>query len=244
MKIIGTLILLSLFSFEATAKNETIQSFSKAKKQLETKVYQDHRETLYCGADFDSKKNIASPIGFHTEKHVKRSKRVEWEHVVPAENFGRTFVEWREGDKQCVSSKGKSYKGRKCANKVNEEYRFMQADMYNLYPAIGAVNAMRSNYNFTMLPDVKSEFGSCPMKIDNRKAEPPTEARGLIARTYLYMDDTYARYKMSKSQKQLMNAWNKMYPVSNWECKRAKRIESIQGNKNEVIVSLCSKSAM
>jgi len=127
---------------------------------------------------------------------------------------------------------------------MNEEYRFMQADMYNLYPAIDAVNAMRTNYNFTMLPDIKSEFGSFPMKIDNRKADPPIEGRGRIARTYLYMDDTYSRYKISKSQKQLMNAWNKMYPVSNWECKRAKRIESIQGNKNEVIASLCSKSAM
>ena len=61
----------------------------------------------------------------------------------------------------------------------------MQADMFNLYPAIGAVNALRSNYNFTMLPDAKSDFGTCEMKIDNRKADPPEAARGQIARTYL-----------------------------------------------------------
>lgn len=36
----------------------------------------------------------------------------------------------------------------------------MQADMYNLYPAIEAVNALKGNYNFTMLPGEKSNFGS------------------------------------------------------------------------------------
>ncbi|MCP4987376.1 MAG: hypothetical protein GY928_15370 [Colwellia sp.] len=48
---------------------------------------------------------------------------------------------------------------------------------FNLYPAIGAVNALRSNHNFAMLPSAKSDFGSCAMKIDNRKAEPPEAAR-------------------------------------------------------------------
>ena len=102
---------------------------------------------------------------------------------------------------QCINNKGKAFKGRKCAEKVNIEYRHMQSDMFNLYPAIGAVNALRSNYNFTMLPGVKSDFGSCAMKIDNRKAEPPEAARGQIARAYLYMSDAYKRYSMSKSQR-------------------------------------------
>jgi deoxyribonuclease-1 len=239
MKIISILILFSLFPLSTFAANETNQSFSKAKKLLETKVYQSNRITLYCGASFDSKKSITPPIGFHTDKHVKRSKRVEWEHVVPAENFGRTFVEWRTGDKQCVSSKGKTYKGRRCANKVNAEYKYMQADMHNLFPAIGAVNAMRSNYNFQMLPHVQSGFGSCAMKIENRKAEPPIEARGRIARAYLYMDDTYSRYSMSNAQKQLMSAWDKMYPVSTWECKREENIANIQKNHNMFVERSC-----
>uniref|UniRef100_UPI000CBC2465 endonuclease n=1 Tax=Psychromonas sp. Urea-02u-13 TaxID=2058326 RepID=UPI000CBC2465 len=131
------------------------------------------------------------------------------------------------------------YKGRKCANKANKEYRYMQADMHNLFPAIGSVNAMRSNYNFQMLPSESSMFGSCPMKINDRKAEPPVGARGRIARTYLYMDQTYSRYSMSKSQKQLMNAWDKMYPVSKWECQRSKKIEAVQGNPNKIVNSRC-----
>jgi deoxyribonuclease-1 len=234
------LILMLLPSASAfSAENETIQSFSKAKSALEKKVYFDHRETIYCAAKFDSKKNVIPPKGFFTKKHKKRAKRIEWEHVVPAENFGRSFSEWREGHPKCVNSKGKNFKGRNCANKVNKEYRLMQSDMYNLFPAIGAVNAMRSNYNFVAQIDKRSDFGSCDMKINDRKTEPPKESRGQIARTYLYMDATYKRYNMSKSQNNLMKAWDKLYPVSDWECKRAKRIELVQGNINNTIVNRC-----
>tara|TARA_R110001583_G_scaffold138880_1_gene290628 strand:+ start:50839 stop:51576 length:738 start_codon:yes stop_codon:yes gene_type:complete len=240
MKTFISLLIAILIATPALAANQEIQSFSKAKKILERKVYNNHRKTLYCGATFDSKKKVTPPKGFTTTKYVKRSKKIEWEHVVPAENFGRTFSEWRDGNKLCIDSKGKKFKGRKCAEKVNIEYRHMQSDMFNLYPAIGAVNALRSNYNFTMLPAVKSDFGSCGMKIDARKAEPPKAARGQIARTYLYMDDTYKRYSMSKSQRQLMNAWDKMYHVDAWECARAKKITSLQKSDNNVVKSRCN----
>jgi deoxyribonuclease-1 len=120
----------------------------------------------------------------------------------------------------------------------------MQADMFNLYPAIGAVNALRSNYNFSMLSDVKSDFGSCPMKVDSRMAEPPEMARGQIARTYLYMDDAYKRYSMSKSQRQLMNTWDKMYPVDSWGCARAKKITSLQRSDNDVVKSRCQSGGI
>jgi len=244
MKTIISLLIATLTTAPALAANQEVQSFSKAKKLLEKQVYNNHRKTLYCGATFDTKKKVTPLPGFTTTKYVKRAKKIEWEHVVPAENFGRTFSEWRDGHKQCVNSKGKSFKGRRCAEKVNTEYRYMQADMFNLYPAIGAVNALRSNYNFTMLPALKSDFGSCAMKIDNRKAEPPVIARGQIARTYMYMEGTYKRYSMSKSQRQLMNAWDKIYPISAWECARAKRITSLQRSVNDVVKSRCKSAGI
>jgi deoxyribonuclease-1 len=226
-------------SVPALSSNESIQSFSKAKKLLEKKVYQDHRETLYCGASFNAKKQIIPPTGFTTTKYLKRAKKIEWEHVVPAENFGRAFTEWRDGHQKCVSSNGKPYKGRRCADKTNETYRHMQADLFNLYPAIGAVNALRSNYNFTMLPGTPSNFGTCAMKIENRKTEPPFNARGRIARTYLYMEQTYNRYSMSAQQRKLMQAWNRIHPVTPWECERAKRITQIQQSDNLIVKEQC-----
>ena len=222
--------------------NTTNDSFSKAKRMLEKEVYFDHRETFYCRAPFDVKKNVTLPEGFKTEKHVKRALRVEWEHVVPAENFGQAFVEWREGDERCVDNKGKHFKGRACAKKVNEEFRYMQADMYNLYPAIGAVNAARSNYRFQMLPGEPSSFGTCEMKISGRAVEPPSYARGEIARTMLYMQQAYSRYRMSSAQQKLMQAWNSEDPVDAWECRRAARIEELQGNVNAFVKDACLKA--
>lgn len=237
--LLQTSIAIMLVSFSLGVSAEPTDSFNKAKKILEKNVYFDHRTTIYCGAKFDEKKNVTLPKGFLTSKYKKRAKRVEWEHVVPAENFGRTFKEWRDGHPSCINSKGKPFKGRNCASKVNKEYRYMQSDLYNLYPAVGAVNAGRSNYNFTMLAHAVSDFGSCAMKIDNRKVEPPVSARGVIARTYLYMEQRYKRYKMSKQQRKLMEVWNKQYPVTVWECERAERIRSIQGNMNSVVSSQC-----
>lgn len=225
------------------AGNVTNDSFSRAKRML-SHVYEDHRVTLYCGAEYDARGNVTLPAGFETPKHEKRALRIEWEHVVPAENFGRAFDEWREGSPECVDNRGKTFKGRKCAEKVNLEYRHMQADMYNLYPAIGAVNAMRSNFNYAMLAGEQPTFGTCDMKISGNKAEPPARARGQIARTYFYMQDAYPRYKMSRQQEQLMGAWDKMYPVDQWECTRAKRIEAVQGNENRFVKEPCEAAKM
>lgn len=204
-----------------------------------SQVYTDYKYTLYCTNLFADDKRVLLDDGFISDKYKNRMNRVEWEHVVPAENFGRTFSEWREGHPMCVSNSGKPYKGRRCANKINSEYRLMQADMYNLFPAIGSVNAMRSNYNFVAYLKDGLSFGSCPMLIGNRKALPPEDARGRIARAYLYMHNTYRRYKMSKQQFKLMNAWHSLYPVTDWECKRYERIKMVQNNENSIMKSVC-----
>lgn len=219
--------------------NTTNESYTDSKKWL-SQIYNDHRVTFYCEAIYDSHGKVFLPSGFNTSKYKKRVYKIEWEHVVPAENFGMTFSEWRIGHNLCTY-KGKKFKGRKCAEKVNREYRFMQADMYNLYPAIGSVNALRRNYNFQLLPDTPSSFGNCPMKISNNRVEPPPQARGAIARTYLYMQANYPRYRMNQKQEQLMKSWSTQYKVDEWECLRAKRIEYIQGNSNEFVKSECIK---
>lgn len=244
-KTIAAVLLAAASTLLMAAGNTEIESFTKAKRLLEREVYFDHRVTLYCGAAFDARKNVTLPDGFTTPKHAKRARRVEWEHVVPAENFGRAFVEWREGADVCVDNKGKAFKGRKCAEKANAAFRYMQADLYNLYPAIGAVNAMRSNYRYSMLPGSPATFGTCSMKIEGRRAEPPEAARGTIARTVLYMADAYRGvYRLSNQDRRLMEAWDRQYPVDAWECTRARRIEAIQGNPNERVKEACSRAGL
>lgn len=245
-KILSLALCVLLLPWVAVAGgNVTNDSFSRSKKLLERQVYHDHRETIYCGAVFDEQKRVSLPEGFATPSHHKRAARVEWEHAVPAENFGRAFVEWREGAAECVNHDGKPFRGRRCAEKVSVEYRYMQADMYNLFPAIGAVNAVRSNKRYSALPQSPVTFGACPAKVDGDRFEPPNEAKGQVARAALYMEDSYApRYRLSNQQRQLLEAWDKMFPVDKWECTRAKRIEGLQGNENQRVKVPCLKAGM
>lgn len=238
------LVLLFLALFPALALaggNTTNDSFGRAKKMLEREVYFDHRQTIYCGAEFDEDKRISLPPGF--EGAAKRSGMMEWEHAVPAENFGRAFVEWREGDPACMHH-GKPFRGRRCAEKVNMEYRHMQADMYNLFPSIGSVNAARGHRQYSELPDEKPDFGSCPAKVEGNRFEPPDQAKGEVARASLYMADSYPQFRLSDQQRRLFEAWDKMFPVTQWECERARRIQRLQGNANDRVRLPCQKAGL
>lgn len=243
-KIILTLVLSLVPALALAAGNTTNDSFSQAKRMLERQVYHDHRVTLYCGAEFNAQKRVTLPAAFTAAAHEKRATRVEWEHAVPAENFGRAFPEWRDGHPECINRNGKPFKGRRCAEKVNMEYRHMQADMYNLFPAIGAVNAVRSNKQYSTLPGSASAFGSCPAKVDGKRFEPPDRAKGQVARAALYMADSYPKYRLSRQQQQLVEAWDKMFPVDQWECTRAKRIEKLQGNANARVKQPCQQAGL
>lgn len=128
--------------------NTTNDSFNKSKQLLHNVIYKDaaSRQDIYCGCKYDEKKAVDfDSCGYRPEKDTERAHRIEWEHAVPAEAFGQSFKEWREGHPECVDNRGKAFRGRKCAEKVNPEYRRMQADMYNLYPAVGEVNGLRSS---------------------------------------------------------------------------------------------------
>jgi len=229
----------------AIAGNTSNDSFNKSKKILERQVYADHRVTFYCGCPFDSKKQVLPCGNFKSKSGNKRAKQVEWEHVVAANHFGQSFPEWRDGDPQCVDGKGKAFRGRKCAEKMNLKYRYMQSDMYNLYPAIGEVNGLRSNYRFDMIAGEARDFGACDMEISGNVAEPPERIRGDIARTYKYMEMAYpGQGVMSRSNVKLFDAWDKQDPVDEWECERCKRIEAIQGNENPVVKGACQEARL
>ncbi len=228
-------------AYASEGGNQTIEDFQQSKRLLLRDVY-DYvpKKTIYCGFAFEKDKTIHLPKGFKTPSHHERAGRVEWEHVVPAENFGRFFKEWEEGDSSCKKN-GHAYKGRKCATDASKGYRLMQADMYNLYPAVGAVNAMRLNYKFMDFnnPQLPNTFGVCEMKIRDHQAEPPRRARGEIARAMLYMDKVYGKFNLSSQQRQLAQAWNAMYPVTSEECERSARIEVLQKNENPFVKEAC-----
>lgn len=240
MKLFLSLLLLTTLLFSAN------ESFSKSKEELR-KIHRDHQVTFYCGCKYNytNKDNMIDrnscgyvPRNEYTKKGKKneRARRIEWEHVIPAENFGRQFSCWRDGASECVDSKGKKFKGRKCCEKVSKEFRIMEADMHNLQPAIGELNADRSNFRFDFELPTQGQYGECKFEVDFKadRARVREELRGVIARTYLYFNKRYAM-KLSSQELKKFEAWNKQYPADDWEIERNKRIAEKQRNLNGFI---------
>ena len=115
-------------------------------------------------------------------------------------------------------------------------FRAMEADLFNLYPAVGEVNGDRSNFNYGMANGVAPQYGQCKTRVDfdQRTAEPRDEVKGLVARTTFYMFDRY-KLSMSRQQQQLLMAWDKQFPVSSWEKERDRRIAAIMGHSNPFV---------
>jgi deoxyribonuclease-1 len=147
--------------------NTTIQSFGKAKKPMR-RVFAGHARTFYCDCAYDGTTVEVQSCGYQPQKPSKRARQLEWEHVVPAEAFGQSFPEWREGHPACVDRKGKAFRGRHCAAKMALPFRSMEPDLYNLRPAIGEVNRLRSNCSMAMIDGEPRRLGSCDVEIEDR----------------------------------------------------------------------------
>ncbi len=225
---------------ERRGGNTHIASFRQAKQAL-VKLYDDHRTTLYCGCRYDARGVVdLGTCGFRSKTPRSAAPRIEWEHVVPAEAFGRSFPEWRDGHPECVDSRGRAFRGRNCARKTSSAFRHMEADMYNLFPAIAELNRDRSNFSMALLEGEARAYGTCDVEISDRKIEPRPEIRGDIARTYLYMHAVYpGRGIVSDKNQRLFQAWSAEDPVDRWECERAQRIRRVQQNDNPILAKLC-----
>ena len=196
------------------------QSFSQAKYELRKYVYHDQNNSnqeFYCGCNWEWKGRSGGVVdhescGYKTRAQEHRAKRIEWEHIVPAHSFGHQRQCWQNGGrKNCVAN--------------DPVFREMEADMFNLVPSVGELNADRSNFRFGVLPNEQYKHGACKFKVNfkQRVVEPRDEVKGMIARTYLYMHDRYD-LRMSDQQRRLMQAWDKQFPVTAWEMERNERI--------------------
>lgn len=221
--------------------NTGTTSFTQAKRHLET-VYADHQTTLYCSCPYEDRNTIDfTGCGYVPDPDQPRAHRVEWEHVVPVQVFGLASEAWQHGDPRCLSSKGIPYAGRRCASKVDPRFRAMEADMYNLFPAIGKLNERRSNRSMDEIEGEERQFGDCDFEIDGNHVEPAADIRGDIARTYQYMDFAYPGFGIIDDDTRAMfEDWSAADPVDDWECERARRIAVIQGNQNPFVDEACA----
>lgn len=181
-------------------------SFSAAKRLLYDRVYAGHRISFYCGCGYDEKRQTAlDSCGLESMAADKRAQRIEAEHIFPAAQFGQSLPCWRAPATfaQCLKPGGGQLTGRACCEKVDPTFATAHNDLQNLVPAVGAINGKRSDFNWGMV-NGGQRFGDCEIRIDAsiRRGEPPAAVRGDIARTMLYMSDTYG-FRLSRQDQQL-----------------------------------------
>ena len=207
-------------------------TFADAKVVAKQKVYLDQANSaqgdLYCGCKWTWVGKSGGRIdpascGLQPRKQQNRADRTEWEHIVPAWTFGHQRQCWQKG-------------GRSACEANDPVFSAMEADLFNLYPAVGEVNGDRSNLNYGMAQGVPAQYGQCATRVDfaHRVTEPRDAVKGLVARTTFYMFDRYG-LNMSRQQQQLLMAWDKQYPVSGWERERDRRIAAVMGHGNPFV---------
>ena len=217
MKVILVLIL----SFSALSQNKVIPNFGEAKSILRN-IYGNKNITFYCGCAYQ-KRSIKSGCSLKSLKKRKRDTRLEWEHIVPASRFGKTFESWSASKSLCPPRKRKNGKmkkisSRKCASKKSKSFRLMSSDLFNLVPVVGTVNAWRSAKKMKVIKDGKIICND----VSHSKGffSPPKSKKGNIARIYLYMSHVYPdHFKLSQKEIKMFDLWNKTDPVDDNECK-------------------------
>ena len=216
--------------------NEKNDDYRSAKKQLYDSL-EETRRTFYCDCAYKGRAVAQETCPVSSKRFKERIRRTEVEHVVPASRLGQLERAWQVGHPRCVSKRGKSFKGRKCALLVSEDFRRMHSDLFNLHVVVGAVNALRGNRSIGMLDGEKRLYGACDVEFEGTVFEPRTEIRGDIARIYFYMEAAYpSRLKLTASERRLLKAWHLSDPVSQEELAHVKRLTLIQGNTNPFVL--------
>ncbi|MEO0813212.1 MAG: endonuclease, partial [Myxococcota bacterium] len=114
-------------------------------------------------------------------------------------------------------------------------FRRMAADLYNLAPQM-----VRSSYmDRNLTPPLEAACSADEAKSELR---PSVAYRGTIARTYLYMHQSYPDHvPIAPALMNVLEKWNRSTPPDAAECKRAEAVAAIQGNVNSVTAKACSR---
>jgi len=227
----------------AVSQPMTPSSFTTA-KQRAMEVTLDHRQTLYCGCDFsvDSTLNpeqcgyVPKQMFTATGNVNVRTGRIEWEHIVTAYRMGKGRKCWEDKTAfpTCQRESGSWLSPRECCRKVDPVFRAMETDLHNLWPAIGELNADRSNKPFSSVAGEERAYGACDFEVTSSVAEVRPASQGEVARASLYMALVWDVPLMEEERVQFQ-AWSLADPPDEWELERDRRIAELQGVNNPFV---------
>lgn len=247
MKYILGLILISTLAFGAYIP----KNFTKAKDMSVRLYHTYHLQSFYTNTEltpivhisskkFPYKSSLTLQLGminspYTGSKYASRGKKIEWEHITPASWFTTVNQEihdaWFVGNEKCVTSSGNTYKGRKCAEKVSVLFNQIESDMYNLVPAIGALNAMRSDKPYGIIEGEVREFGeTIDMEITSKMVEIMPSKRGNVARVMLYMNKKYGvQFPDHNNTVEMLKEWDLADPEDDWEYQKKQILKATYG---------------
>lgn len=207
-------------------------SYEQAKRRLYNNI--GDAKAFYCGCntklaerEFD-KENC----GYIPRNDNIRAHRLEAEHVLPAFWIAKFYP-----GETCWIAADECGSGRDCCLTNNARFRKAHNDLVNLYPAIGELNAERSNLIYDLINGEDRLYGSCDFEVDRAKriSEPRDDIRGDIARIYFYMRDTYELAYPDWLDERLTE-WDNADPISVSERTRNMLINAAQGSANPALV--------
>jgi deoxyribonuclease-1 len=181
--------------------------------------------SFYCGCTITRTGDSAGEVdlascAYESPGNVNRARRLEWEHMMPASRLGEGRACWTTGLPACVNADGIVEPGRACCEQADPVYQMMSSDPVNLAPAVGEVNALRSNHPYGMVDRGRATtFGpQCGMAIDGDagRAEPPDHRKGDVARVMAYMSRAYG-LTVPNADAELYVQWMAQDPVSDEE---------------------------
>ncbi len=181
------------------------------------KIYADHQITFFCEQKFSSQ------------------NKIQWIPIIPLKQLAQNRLCYRE--KICINRKGVRFKGLRCCQEVDPLFQKMKNDLHNWVPETNSVKQQRRNAGFGLVKEPIVPIPGCHFYLDSKRKrlEPSPLVRGMIARTYLYMKDSY-HLSLPPEDLALFMAWHQQYPVTAWERTRNQRIRDLQGNGNHYVL--------
>ena len=201
-------------------------SVELSKKELK-KLYLEggQNKTLHCGCFFDKIQQLAPQVCTHDtkgENRLRDQKILTWAHAVPATTFAKPLRCWDED--LCRRGRISGDNGARCCNVLSHKFKKREADMHNLFPAIG--QSVGETEESSPVFGGLEEYRFCNAE-SKSVLSPRPGARGDIARAYFYMARQY-KFTIAEDLEDRLRTWHLEDPPDSWEEEKNSLIEIVQ----------------
>ncbi|MBS0290371.1 MAG: endonuclease [Proteobacteria bacterium] len=191
-------------------------------------IYEHHPFTFFCEQRFNKVGNLISAC-----QKCPNANSIQWMAIVPYQQIAKNLQCFNQ--KLCVNKQGLSFKGLRCCQKIDSHFRFASLDLHNFVPENILIKKQRRQYAFAEIVN-HPHSKQCLFEVDKKNKIIMTlgDRLGAIARTYLYMRDTY-RTSLDENEISRYLRWHQQFPPTTWEREKNRKIKAIQGNGNPYI---------